>query len=38
MEREKQELIHVANEDSKQLEDSKNATICFEEQKAIKQV
>jgi F-type H+-transporting ATPase subunit b len=38
MEREKQELIHVADEDSKRLEDSKNATIHFEEQRAIEQV
>jgi len=38
MEKEKQELIHVADEDSKQLEDSKNATIRFEEQRAIEQV
>jgi len=38
MEREKQELIHVADEDSKRLEDSKNATIRFEEQRPIEQV
>ncbi len=38
MEKEKQELIHVADEDSKWLEDSKNATIRFEEQRAIEQV
>ncbi len=38
MEREKQELIHVVDEDSKRLEDSKNATIRFEEQRAIEQV
>ncbi len=38
MEREKQELIHVADEDLKWLEDSKNATIHFEEQRAIEQV
>nr|UPM51624.1 ATP synthase subunit b [Takakia lepidozioides] len=38
MEREKQELIHAADEDSKRLEDSKNATIRFEEQRAIEQV
>jgi len=38
MEREKQELIHVTDEDSKRLEDSKNATIRFEEQRAIEQV
>jgi F-type H+-transporting ATPase subunit b len=38
MEKEKQELIHVADEDSKRLEDFKNATIRFEEQRAIEQV
>jgi F-type H+-transporting ATPase subunit b len=38
MEREKQELIKAAEEDSKRLEDSKNATIRFEEQRAIEQV
>nr|QTT78464.1 ATP synthase CF0 B subunit [Andreaea rupestris var. fauriei] len=38
MEREKQELIHAADEDSKRLEDSKNATIRFEEQRAIEQL
>lgn len=38
MEREKQELIKAADEDSKRLEDSKNATIRFEEQRAIEQV
>jgi F-type H+-transporting ATPase subunit b len=38
MEKEKQELIHVADEDSKRLEDSKNVIICFEEQRAIEQV
>ncbi len=38
IEREKQELIKAADEDSKRLEDSKNITIRFEEQKAIVQV
>nr|YP_009033688.1 CF0 subunit I of ATP synthase [Roya anglica]YP_009256851.1 CF0 subunit I of ATP synthase [Roya obtusa]AHZ11071.1 CF0 subunit I of ATP synthase [Roya anglica]ANI25913.1 CF0 subunit I of ATP synthase [Roya obtusa] len=38
IEREKQELIKAADEDSKRLEDSKNATIRFEEQKAIEEV
>lgn len=38
MEREKQELIRAAEEDSKRLEDSKNATIRFEEQRVIEQV
>jgi vacuolar-type H+-ATPase subunit H len=38
MEREKQELIHVANEDSKRLEDFQNVTIRFEEQRTIEQV
>ena len=38
MQREKQQLIQAADEDSKRLEDSKNATIRFEEQKAIEQV
>jgi F-type H+-transporting ATPase subunit b len=38
MEKEEQELIHVADEDSKQLEDSKNASIRFEEQRAIEHV
>nr|QZJ47973.1 AtpF [Tetraphis pellucida] len=38
IEREKQELIQAADEDSKRLEDSKNATIRFEEQRAIEQV
>jgi len=36
--KEKQELIYAADEDSKRLEDSKNATIRFEEQRAIEQV
>jgi F-type H+-transporting ATPase subunit b len=38
LEREKQELIKAADEDSKRLEDSKNATIRFEEQKAIQEI
>jgi F-type H+-transporting ATPase subunit b len=38
IEREKEELIKAADEDSKRLEDSKNITIRFEEQKAIVQV
>jgi F-type H+-transporting ATPase subunit b len=38
IEREKQELIKAADEDSKRLEDSKNITIRLEEQKAIVQV
>jgi len=38
IEREKQELIKAADEDCKRLEDSKNITISFEEQKAIVQV
>nr|BDW36374.1 ATP synthase CF0 subunit I [Barbula unguiculata] len=38
IEREKKELINAADEDSKRLEDSKNATIRFEEQKTIEQV
>ena len=38
MEIEKQELIKAADEDSKRLEDSKNATLRFEEQRAIEQV
>nr|YP_009862947.1 ATPase I subunit [Anthoceros punctatus]YP_009863037.1 ATPase I subunit [Anthoceros agrestis]QKD76403.1 ATPase I subunit [Anthoceros punctatus]QKD76493.1 ATPase I subunit [Anthoceros agrestis] len=38
MEKEKQDLINIADEDSKRLEDSKNATIRFEEQRAIEQV
>nr|BDW46127.1 ATP synthase CF0 subunit I [Marchantia emarginata subsp. cuneiloba] len=38
MEKEKQDLINAADEDSKRLEDSKNATIRFEKQRAIEQV
>lgn len=38
IEREKRELVDAANEDSRRLEDSKNATIRFEEQRAIEQV
>lgn len=38
IEKEKKELIKAADEDSKRLEDSKNATIRFEEQRAIEQV
>jgi len=38
MEREKQELIKAADEDSKRLEEAKNITIRFAEQKAIVQV
>nr|YP_010587426.1 ATP synthase CF0 subunit I [Didymodon constrictus]WAB45944.1 ATP synthase CF0 subunit I [Didymodon constrictus] len=38
IEREKKELINAADEDSKRLEDSKNATIRFEEQRTIEQV
>nr|YP_009559603.1 ATP synthase CF0 subunit I [Diphasiastrum digitatum]AZU95400.1 ATP synthase CF0 subunit I [Diphasiastrum digitatum] len=38
MEREKRDLIDFADENSKRLEDSKNATIRFEEQRAIEQV
>lgn len=38
MDREKEELIEAADEDSKRLEDSKNATIRFEKQRAIEQV
>nr|YP_010576328.1 ATP synthase CF0 subunit I [Angiopteris fokiensis]UZN43869.1 ATP synthase CF0 subunit I [Angiopteris fokiensis] len=38
MEREKQDLINAADEDSRRLEDSKNSTIRFEEQRAIEQV
>lgn len=38
IEREKRELINAADEDSRRLEDSKNATIRFEEQRAIEQV
>nr|AJB98454.1 ATP synthase CF0 subunit I [Helminthostachys zeylanica] len=38
MEREKQDLINAADEDLKRLEESKNSTIRFEEQRAIEQV
>nr|QWW92343.1 ATP synthase CF0 subunit I [Ptychanthus striatus] len=38
MDREKKELIDSADGDSKRLEDSKNATIRFEKQRAIEQV
>nr|YP_009825462.1 ATP synthase CF0 subunit I [Botrychium lunaria]QIU83277.1 ATP synthase CF0 subunit I [Botrychium lunaria] len=38
MEREKRDLINAADEDSKRLEESKNSTIRFEEQRAIEQV
>nr|YP_010189020.1 AtpF [Ptychomnion cygnisetum]QZJ47823.1 AtpF [Ptychomnion cygnisetum] len=38
IEKEKKELIMAADQDSKRLEDSKNATIRFEEQRAIEQV
>jgi len=38
IEREKEELIKAADDDSKRLEDSKNMTIRFEEQKAIVEV
>lgn len=38
IEREKKELVNAADEDSKRLEDSKNTTIHFEEQRAIEQV
>lgn len=38
MEREKQELIKAADEDSKRLEEAKNMTIRFDEQKAIVQI
>nr|QWW93175.1 ATP synthase CF0 subunit I [Lunularia cruciata] len=38
MEKEKQDLINAADEDSKRLEESKNATIRFEKQRAIEQV
>jgi F-type H+-transporting ATPase subunit b len=38
MEKEKQELIKAADEDSKRLEEAKNITIRFAEQKAIVQV
>jgi len=38
IERAKNELIQAANEDSKRLEESKNATLRFEEQRAIEKV
>nr|AJB98533.1 ATP synthase CF0 B subunit [Botrychium sp. ternatum/japonicum] len=38
MEREKRDLVNAADEDSKRLEESKNSTIRFEEQRAIEQV
>jgi F-type H+-transporting ATPase subunit b len=38
MERDKQELIKAADEDSKRLEEAKNLTIRFAEQKAIVQI
>lgn len=38
MEKEKLELIKAAEEDSKRLEESKNATIRYEEQRVIEQV
>nr|NP_683780.2 ATP synthase CF0 B subunit [Chaetosphaeridium globosum] len=38
LEREKLELIKAADEDSKRLEESKNVTIRFEQQRAIEQV
>lgn len=38
IERAKNELIEAANEDSKRLEESKNATLRFEEQRAIEKV
>jgi len=38
IERGKKELIQAANEDSKRLEESKNATLRFEEQRAIENV
>lgn len=38
IEKEKKELINAADEDSRRLEDSKNATIRFEEQKTIEQI
>jgi F-type H+-transporting ATPase subunit b len=38
MERDKQELIKAADEDSKRLEETKNLTIRFAEQKAIVQI
>ena len=38
IERGKKELIQAANEDAKRLEESKNATLRFEEQRAIEKV
>lgn len=38
MEKEKRDLVNAADEDSRKLEDSKNFTIRFEEQRAIEQV
>nr|YP_009668212.1 ATP synthase CF0 subunit I [Bazzania praerupta]QCW58988.1 ATP synthase CF0 subunit I [Bazzania praerupta] len=38
MDKEKKDSINAADEDSKRLEDSKNATIRFEKQRAIEQV
>jgi F-type H+-transporting ATPase subunit b len=38
IERAKKELIQAANEDSKRLEESKHATLRFEEQRAIEKV
>lgn len=38
IERGKKDLIQAAHEDAKRLEDSKNATLCFEEQRAIEKV
>lgn len=38
IERSKKELIQAANEDAKRLEESKNATLRFEEQQAIEKV
>jgi F-type H+-transporting ATPase subunit b len=38
MDKEKKDLIDAADDDSKRLEDSKNATIRFEKQRAIEQV
>jgi F-type H+-transporting ATPase subunit b len=38
IEKSKKELIQAANEDAKRLEESKNATLRFEEQQAIEKV
>lgn len=38
MDKERKDLINTADGDSKRLEDSKNATIHFEKQRAIEQV